>query len=109
MTEWLMYGSVEMLLKFYAENFPSDPHRPLRPRKTHLGTHATILQGRRIRIVFRVTLQSASSPIGFSSLWFISQQILEILRGDFSRACGRCDEAEKNDPLRRRQRTIPFN
>jgi hypothetical protein len=74
-----MYASVEMLLKFYTETFSSDPHRRLRPRKTRPGTHATILQGGRIRIGFRVTLQSAPAPIGFSSLWLISQlQIFEI-------------------------------
>jgi two-component system response regulator CpxR len=82
-----MYGSVEMLLKFYAENFSSDLHRRLRPRKMRVCTYAIILQGGGIRIGFRVTLHASSPPIGFSSLWLISQlQIFEIFARYFFRA-----------------------
>jgi hypothetical protein len=81
-----MYASVEMLLKFYAENCFSDGRGALRPRNTHTGTHNRIFQGGRIRIGVRVTLHGPLVPIGFISLWLISQPYnLQILAPHFWR------------------------
>jgi hypothetical protein len=67
-----MYASVEMLLKFYAENFSSDSHSLSHTPNTRMGTHPVIFQDRRIRIGFRVTLHAALASIGFTSLRLIS-------------------------------------
>jgi hypothetical protein len=80
-----MYASVEMLLKFYAENFSSDRRSALRPPNTHTGTYNRIFQDGRIRIGVRVTLHASFAPIGFISLWLISQpkQIFKFSRRIF--------------------------
>jgi len=69
MTEWLMYESVEMLLKFYAENFFSSRSGRQVRAKRGCAQSLRICNEGKSALGFGATLHASLAPIGFSSLW----------------------------------------
>src|SRR5580692_800646 len=105
MTEWLMYGSVEMLSRSFAEKLLSESVVCECAGKMMPCTSGEIFQWDRTPISIGGTLHLSASALRFISLKNLYQESFRISSGArFARFAisETKNETKKNDPLRRR-------
>ncbi len=97
-----MYGSVEMLLKFYVENFSSE-RTDSRSREKSVHAHTLCFCNKEIsRLHLRYLPQRTRADRIHLALVNFSTKIFLIFSAAAAVLVGTCDETEKNDSLCRR-------